>query len=91
MKAQISIQSAGTSKYRVTIEQGQTKTVHEVGVSALELAKYAGNATAERLVEASFQFLLEREPQESILHSFNLSDIERYFPEYPRQIRLLLG
>ena len=90
MKAKISVQSAGSAKYRVTIEQAQTKTTHEVGVSPLELAKYAGASNAERLVEASFEFLLEREPKESILRSFNLSDIEHYFPEYPKQVRKLL-
>ena len=36
----------------------------------------------ERLVRASFEFLLEREPASSILAEFELSDIARYFPEY---------
>ena len=31
---------------------------------------------------------LERESKESILSEFTLSDIERYFPEYPENIRL---
>ncbi len=75
----------------MTIEQGQSKTTHEVAVSPLELARYGGKSTTERLVEASFEFLLEREPKESILRSFNLSDIEHYFPEYPKQIRQLLS
>ena len=91
MKSKISVQSAGNAKFRVTIDEGTTKSTHEVGASPLELAKYAGKATAERLVEASFEFLLEREPKESILRSFSLSDIERYFPEYPNQIRQLLA
>jgi hypothetical protein len=38
------------------------------------------------IVRASFEFLLEREPKESILRSFELSVIERYFPEYPAEI-----
>ena len=91
MNPKISVHSADSSKFRVTIEQGHSKSTHEVGVSPLELAKYGGKATAERLVEASFEFLLEREPKESILRSFNLSDIEHYFPEYPKQIRQLLS
>jgi len=33
-------------------------------------------------VKASFAFLLEREPPGSILHSFDLTEIARYFPEY---------
>jgi len=38
------------------------------------------------LVRQSFLFLLEREPKESILRSFNLTAISRYFPEYDREI-----
>ena len=39
------------------------------------------------LVERSFAFLLEREPRESILRSFDLSVIGRYFPDWERAIR----
>lgn len=38
------------------------------------------------LVEASFAFLLEREPKESILREFDLTVIGRYFPEYEQEI-----
>jgi hypothetical protein len=38
------------------------------------------------LVEASFDFLLEREPQESILREFDLIVIGRYFPDYEREM-----
>jgi hypothetical protein len=43
------------------------------------------------VVEASFAFLLEREPRESILRSFDLSEISRYFPEYERELRRALN
>lgn len=91
MNSKIAVESLGNARYRVTVDQGASKTIHEVGASSLELAKYAGKATAERLVEASFEFLLAREPKESILRTFNLSDIERYFPEYPKHIRQQLS
>lgn len=39
------------------------------------------------LVRRSFEFLLAREPKESILRSFGLSVIGRHFPEYEREIR----
>ncbi len=39
------------------------------------------------LVRRSFEFLLEREPKESILRRFDLRDIGRYFPEYPEAIK----
>ena len=45
-----------------------------------------GCATPEQLAEASFRFLLEREPKESILRSFEMPVIARYFPEYEQRI-----
>lgn len=40
----------------------------------------------EELVKSSVEFLLQREPKESILREFNLQAINRYFPEYEREI-----
>ena len=39
-----------------------------------------GPSNPEDLVRASFAFLLEREPSESILREFDLTVIGRYFP-----------
>src|SRR3989442_12793343 len=44
---------------------------------------------AETLVEKSFQFLLEREPNTSILRAFDLAVIQRYFPDYEKTIRTM--
>ena len=44
----------------------------------------------EQLVRRSFDFLLEREPNTSILRQFELPVIARYFPEYERVIRGML-
>jgi hypothetical protein len=41
----------------------------------------------ERLVRETFEFLLEREHVSSILSSFELMVVGRYFPEYPEEIR----
>ena len=41
----------------------------------------------ERLVRETFEFLLEREHVRSILSSFELMVVARYFPEYPEEIR----
>jgi hypothetical protein len=48
----------------------------------LELVAELGAPDAETLVRASFDFLLDREPAGSILPSFDLSVIARYFPEW---------
>jgi hypothetical protein len=58
----------------------------EVTVHEEEAALLAPGVDAKRLVEESFRFLLEREPVTSILPSFDLSVIERYFPEYRSDI-----
>ena len=54
------------------------------------MARYVPASTPERLLEASFQFLLAREPASSILSRFALPVIERYFPEYPRVIARMI-
>jgi hypothetical protein len=73
----------------VAVHEGEHEVSrHRVHVPAADLARLAPGAVApEPLVEASFAFLLEREPPQSILRSFDLSDIGRYFPEYEDQIR----
>jgi len=88
--AQISVESSGGSVYRVVVTQGKNKTTHDVTVTPEDVARYAPGATPERLLEASFEFLLEREPASSILSHFALPVIERYFPEYPRVIRQIV-
>ena len=40
--------------------------------------------TKDEIIERSFAFLLERESNVSILRSFELPVIHRYFPEYER-------
>jgi hypothetical protein len=52
-----------------------------------DVERYGGGVAAERLIEASFEYLLEREPKESILRRFDLPVIESYFPGYPEAIR----
>ena len=70
----------------VVVRVGAT-TTHRVRVSAAELARYAAGGEVADLVRRSFEFLLEREPNTSILREFDLSTIERYVPEYGTAIR----
>jgi hypothetical protein len=86
----ISVRRAGESTYRVTVDEGGSRTEHDVRVTSSDLARYGAGVEPERLIEASFEFLLAREPKEAILRRFDLPVIERYFPEYPLTIRTLL-
>jgi hypothetical protein len=75
----------------VTVQEGRSQTQHTVTVDEEDYRRLTGGqVTPATLVEASFRFLLEREPKESILRSFNLMVIQRYFPEYERTIPSLL-
>ena len=77
---------------RVTVGSDPAATRHAVTVDADDLVHLGPPGIApEQLVEASFAFLLEREPRESILREFELPVIGRYFPEYEREIRRRLG
>jgi hypothetical protein len=69
------------------VSEGAQRTTHEVTVpenlgEGVELPV----RDLEPIVRESFRFLLEREPAASILSRFSLSDIPRYFPEYPSEL-----
>ena len=70
----------------VTVRDGAT-TTHRVRISRTERERYGGSDVAD-LVRRSFDFLLAREPNTSILREFDLATIERYFPEYALEIAL---
>jgi hypothetical protein len=76
----------------VTVGDDALATEHVVLVSQADLGRFApGHYDPEELVRASFAYLLEREPRESILRRFELPVIERYFPGYERHIRGLMS
>jgi len=81
-------ESDGAFEFQVTVQEGRGETRHRVTLSKVDYQRLGGNRTSpEELVAESFRFLLEREPKESILRSFDLTVISRYFPEYERVIR----
>jgi hypothetical protein len=73
--------------FDVVVSEGQGETRHHVTMSR-ELCERltAGKHTPERCVEAAFRFLLDREPKESILRRFDVTEISRYFPEFEREM-----
>lgn len=76
----------------VQVGSGARSTRHDVSVSLDELDRLAPGLTEPTsLVEQSFRFLLEREPNESILSRFAITDIENYFPDYPTVIGRRMG
>jgi hypothetical protein len=87
--ARIDVETTGQNPYNftVTVREGGGSTEHRVTLTEEDYQRLTGGEVApEALVRASFQFLLEREPKESILRSFDLTVISRYFPEYEGEI-----
>ena len=73
--------------FDVTVKDGKSESRHRVTMAAqtferLSAAKHA----PEACIEAAFRFLLDREPKESILQSFDVTVISRYFPEFEREL-----
>ena len=78
------------NKYEITVNK-KVITKHTV----LLTDEYHDSLTTkkiskEKLIEYSFQFLLDREPNTSILSFFKLNIISKYFPEYENEIKKLL-
>jgi hypothetical protein len=89
--ANIIVKKLNETTFEVKVEANST-TTHVVTVQPDYASKLTGgNAPTEQLVSRSFDFLLERESNTSILRSFDLPVISRYFPEYERTIQSLLG
>ena len=86
----ITIQRMNDTTFKVTVNEATT-TTHTVTVTPSYYKKLTGNrAKPEELVRRSFEFLLERESNTSILSAFDLSVISQYFPEYEKTIQGIL-
>ena len=72
--------------FEVTLGENDRVAPFAVTVGKEYASRIAPGVAPERLVEASFRFLLDREPKEAILRTFDISVIARYFPEYEEKI-----
>ena len=72
--------------FDVAVGEGAGATLHRVSLAHGYLARLPEGHAPERLVEAAFRFLLDREPKEAILRRFDLSVISRYFPEFEAKL-----
>ena len=75
-KFEVFVSSIKTTKHIVTISDD----VHQ------NLTK--GSFTKKELLYFAFEFLLDREPNTSIMHSFDLMVIANFFQEFEDNVRL---
>ena len=78
----IVVKQTGPEIFEVSVG-GRSPTTHRVTAPESYVRSLTGgHAQAADLIHKSFEFLLEREPNTSILRMFELSVIQQYFPEY---------
>ena len=83
----ISIKKQTEDVFVVTVA-GNATTTHTVTIADQSLNDLADdNTTKTQLLEFSFNFLLDREPNTSILSSFDIDVISKYFSDYRDEVR----
>jgi len=81
------ITTIDNNTFEVTIT-ATIETTHKVTVNDDYFNNLTeGHVTKEQLVAEAFKFLLSRESNSSILSEFTLETIEKYFPEFPGEMR----
>jgi hypothetical protein len=82
---------ASVREFHVRVIEGASESSHHVTLATEDYDRLTGGKiTPEELITRSFQFLLAREPKESILARFDLMVIARYFPSFERDIKRTL-
>ena len=82
----ITVKEINAQHFQVTVA-GNSPTEHAVTVDTAYAHRLCQSKfTTAALIEKSFEFLLARESNTSILRRFDLSVISRYFPEYESEI-----
>lgn len=83
---QITVEFLDGEVFEVTVTDDRSTTTHRVIADPVEIERLGSGVSAEEVIGASFRFLLDREPKESILRQFDLTVISSYFPEYDHRI-----
>ncbi|TAK06364.1 MAG: hypothetical protein EPO39_09090 [Candidatus Manganitrophaceae bacterium] len=78
-------------EFCVIVGEDRSETKHEVTMAESIYQKLTGGKISpERCIQAAFQFLLDREPKESILSRFDMTTISKYFPDFERDFHKYL-
>jgi len=86
----ISVEAIDNNSFKVSIKKDYS-TEHIVLLSDRFHQDVTNNKlTKTELITHSFEFLLKRESNQSILKKFNLEVISQYFPEYIDEIKKII-
>ncbi|QZP17275.1 hypothetical protein K6112_04425 [Methylophilales bacterium] len=86
----ISVEAIDNNSFKVSVTK-DSSTEHIVLLSDRFHQDVTNNKlTKTELITHSFEFLLKRESNQSILKKFNLEVISQYFPEYIIEIKKII-
>ena len=86
----ISVESIDNNSFKVSVTK-DSSTEHIILLSDRFHQDVTNNKlTKTELIPHSFEFLLKRESNQSILKKFNLEVISQYFPEYIDEIKKII-
>jgi len=86
----INVETIDNNSFKVSVTK-ESSTLHIVLLNDLFHQDVSNNKlTKTELITKSFEFLLNRESNQSILKKFNLEVISQYFPEYIDEIKKLI-
>ncbi|HJP65224.1 MAG TPA: hypothetical protein VKA30_02845 [Actinomycetota bacterium] len=78
----------GRLTFVVTVGQAGDTTTHHVTLGRSDLDRWSSSdESPDGFVRRCFEFLLEREPKESILPRFDVTEIQSYFSSFEEDIR----
>jgi len=73
--------------YQVKVTEPGEETKYGVSVQKEDFARLGKDGEApDQFIARCFEFLLEREPMQTILSRFDVSVIPEYFPEFEEEI-----
>ena len=78
----ISVTAKGQDTFEVVVTTNSTTTHFVIFSDAIHTKVTNGKISKETRLEKSFEFLLAREPNTSILSQFKIEVIFQYFPDY---------
>ena len=86
----ISVEAIDNNSFKVSVTK-DSSTEHIVLLSERFHQDVTNNKlTKTELITHSFEFLLKRESNQSILKKFNLEVISQYFPEYIEETKKII-
>ncbi|MDA9093343.1 hypothetical protein N9S07_01845 [Nitrosomonadales bacterium] len=86
----ISVEAIDNNSFKVSVTK-DSSTEHIVLLNDRFHQDVSNNKlTKTELIAKSFEFLLKRESNQSILKKFNLEIISQYFPEYIDEIKKII-